>query len=67
MVAIHVRLGDYFAHKDGIHGQKDTGWVLDPEYYRAALSVFDSKLPIALFTDDLDNASAYLLRLLCVD
>jgi len=61
MVAVHIRLGDYLTQR-GFHGQQDTGWALDPEYYRAALSAFDSELPIALFTDDPDRALAYLPR-----
>ncbi|MDE2577873.1 MAG: alpha-1,2-fucosyltransferase [Hyphomicrobiales bacterium] len=61
MAAVHIRLGDYLAMR-GAHGDPDAGWALDDAYYARALAQFAADAPIALFSDDPENAARMLPR-----
>ena len=61
MVAVHVRLGDYY-EQIGPNASSGSGWVLNENYYEEALSLFHANTPIALFSNDLANARKYLPR-----
>ena len=61
MLAVHVRLGDYF-HVRSSYGLSGMGWTLPPAFYERALSRFPKKVPIALFSDEPEVASAFLPR-----
>jgi hypothetical protein len=61
MLAVHVRLGDYLTVSSS-YGSSETGVTLPRAFYERALSRFPKKVPIALFSDEPDLATAVLSR-----
>ena len=49
--AMHIRRGDYLAHRDGIGGA-DAGWALPLSYYDDALARLPEGVGLAIFSDD---------------
>ena len=61
MIAVHVRIGDY-KQQTGALADSHNGWCLTKDYYDKALSILPPGAPIALFSDDPNQAQHLLPR-----
>lgn len=53
LISLHIRRGDYVTDKNFVS--------LDESYYKNALDFFDSKLPVLVFSDDIEWCESHTL------